>query len=168
MALGPVRRHHRFVGNSYSYVFGPTIALIVIGLLVLVLRWAFSSKKTSVVAAAAKSGSADEYGMLVPVASPASFIDGEMVYGLSYAPWLRQLVDDMNLAYVSSVRRLNRRQAYGVALRYFSLGNITFTDEVGTTIRDFKPAELSLDGGFSQKFSDRFSGGFSARHLSFG
>ena len=38
-----------------------------------------------------------------------------------------------------------------MALRYFSLGNITFTDEVGTTIRDF-PAELSLDGGFLQKF----------------
>ena len=67
------------MGNSYSYVFGPMMALIVIGLLVLVLRWAFSSKKTSVVAAAAKSGAADEYGMLVPVASPASFIDGEMV-----------------------------------------------------------------------------------------
>ena len=71
----------------------------------------------------------------------------------------------MNLAYVSSVRRLNKRQAFGVALRYFSLGNITFTDEVGTTIRDFQPAELSLDGGFSQKFSDRFSGGFSARFI---
>ena len=36
---------------------------------------------------------------------------------------------------------------------------------VGTTIRDFKPAELSLDGGFSQKFSERFSGGFSARFI---
>jgi hypothetical protein len=63
------------------------------------------------------------------------------------------------------VRRLNKRQAYGVALRYFSLGNITFTDEVGTTIRDFQPAELSLDGGFSQKFTDKFSGGFSARFI---
>ena len=94
-----------------------------------------------------------------------AFIEDEVEYGLSYAPWLRQLVDDMNLAYVSSVRRLNDRQAYGVALRYFSLGNITFTDDVGTTIRDFQPAELSLDGGFSQKFSDKFSGGFSARFI---
>jgi hypothetical protein len=94
-----------------------------------------------------------------------AFIEDEMEFGLSYAPWLRQLVDDMNLAYVSSVRRLNDRQAYGVALRYFSLGNITFTDDVGTTIRDFQPAELSLDGGFSQKFSDKFSGGFSARFI---
>ena len=70
---------------------------------------------------------------------------------------------DNNLAYVSSVRRLNNDKR-GVALRYFSLGNITFTDEVGTTIRDFQPAELSLDGGFSQKFTDKFSG-FSARFI---
>jgi hypothetical protein len=94
-----------------------------------------------------------------------AFTANEVEMSLSYAPWLRALVDDMNLAYVSSVRRLNNRQAYGVALRYFSLGNITFTDEVGSTIRDFQPAELSLDGGFSQKFSDRFSGGFSARFI---
>lgn len=94
-----------------------------------------------------------------------AFSENEAEMSLSYAPWLRALVDDMNLAYVSSVRRLNKRQAYGVALRYFSLGNITFTDEVGTTIRDFQPAELSLDGGFSQKFTDKFSGGFSARFI---
>ena len=94
-----------------------------------------------------------------------AFSENEVEMSLSYAPWLRALVDDMNLAYVSSVRRLNKRQAYGVALRYFSLGNITFTDEVGTTIRDFQPAELSLDGGFSQKFTDKFSGGFSARFI---
>ena len=94
-----------------------------------------------------------------------AFSENEVEMSLSYAPWLRALVDDMNLAYVSSVRRLNDRQAYGVALRYFSLGNITFTDEVGTTIRDFQPAELSLDGGFSQKFTDKFSGGFSARFI---
>ena len=94
-----------------------------------------------------------------------AFAPNEVEMSLSYAPWLRALVDDMNLAYVSSVRRLNKRQAFGVALRYFSLGNITFTDEVGTTIRDFKPAELSLDGGFSQKFTERFSGGFSARFI---
>lgn len=108
--------------------------------------------------------SPDAYSMHWNPAKMA-FIDGEVVYGLSYAPWLRQLVDDMNLAYVSSVRRLNDRQAYGVAMRYFSLGNITFTDDVGSMIRDFQPAELSLDGGFSQKFTDKFSGGFSARFI---
>ena len=55
------------------------IALVAIGVLVLILRWAFSARRTSVVAAAAKPGSADEYGMLTPIASPANYVDGEIV-----------------------------------------------------------------------------------------
>ena len=94
-----------------------------------------------------------------------AFSENELEMSLSYAPWLRALVDDMNLAYLTMVRKVNRRQAYGLALRYFSLGNITFTDEVGTTIRDFKPAELSLDAGFSQRFTDKFSGGVAGRFV---
>jgi hypothetical protein len=97
--------------------------------------------------------------------SKMAFSENELEVGLSYAPWLRALVDDMNLAYLTMVRKVNRKQAYGLALRYFSLGNITFTDEVGTTIRDFKPAELSLDAGFSQRFTDKFSGGVAGRFV---
>jgi hypothetical protein len=63
------------------------------------------------------------------------------------------------------VRKISPRQAFGGALRYFSLGNITFTDESGTTIRDFKPAEFSLDAGFSQRFTDRFGGGVTGRFI---
>ena len=97
--------------------------------------------------------------------SKMAFSENELEVSLSYAPWLRALVDDMNLAYLTMVRKINRKQAYGLALRYFSLGNITFTDEVGTTIRDFKPAELSLDAGFSQRFTDKFSGGVAGRFV---
>ena len=43
--------------------------------------------------------------------------------------------------------------------------NITFTDETGTTIRDFQPAEFSLDVGYSQKLSDRFSGGIAGQFI---
>tara|TARA_B110000285_G_scaffold232192_1_gene302676 strand:- start:669 stop:1937 length:1269 start_codon:yes stop_codon:yes gene_type:complete len=94
-----------------------------------------------------------------------AFNENEVEFSLSYAPWLRALVDDMNLAYLSGVKRLNKRQAWGAALRYFSLGNITFTDETGTTIRDFQPAEFSLDVGYSQKLSERFSGGIAGRFI---
>ena len=75
MAAG---RHHSGVNNSFSYLFGPLVAFFAIGVLVLVLRWAFSSRKTSVVAPAPKAGAQDEYGMLVAVASPATYIDGEI------------------------------------------------------------------------------------------
>lgn len=94
-----------------------------------------------------------------------AFSENEVEFSLSYAPWLRALVDDMNLAYLSGVKRINKRQAWGAALRYFSLGNITFTDESGTTIRDFQPAEFSLDVGYSQKLSDKFSGGIAGRFI---
>lgn len=64
--------------GSYSYAYGPLMGLLGIGILVLLLRWAFS-RGHSVVARTPRAGAADEYGMLVPVASPATFIEGEMV-----------------------------------------------------------------------------------------
>ena len=94
-----------------------------------------------------------------------AFAPNEVEMSLSYSPWFRVLVPDMNLAYLSSVRRLNKQQAFGWAFRYFDLGSITFTDEQGQELRVFDPYEMSLDGGFSQKFSDRFSGGFSSRFI---
>lgn len=79
VALGRNAGNDVPVGNSFSYAFGPLIAFVAIGVLVLILRWAFSSKRTSVVAAASKPGTADEYGMLTPIASPATYIDGEIL-----------------------------------------------------------------------------------------
>lgn len=72
-------QHDGYVSNSFSYLFGPIVAFLAIGVLVVVLRWAFNSRKTSVVAAAPTAGSQDEYGVLVPVASPPSYIDGEIL-----------------------------------------------------------------------------------------
>ncbi len=94
-----------------------------------------------------------------------AFAENEFEVTLSYSPWLRALVDDMNLAYVAGYRKLNDQQAVGAGIRFFSLGQITFTDETGTAIRDFKPAEFSLDAAFSQKLSNRFSGGIGARFI---
>lgn len=94
-----------------------------------------------------------------------SFAKNEFEVNLSYSPWLRALVDDMNLAFVSGYRKLNDQQAVGAAIRFFSLGSITFTDETGNAIRDFRPAEFSLDLAFSQKLSNRFSGGIGARFI---
>ena len=93
------------------------------------------------------------------------FAKNEFEASLSYSPWLRALVDDMNLAYLSGYKRLNDNQAVSGALRYFSLGEITFTDDVGTALRTFKPAEFSIDVGFAQRLSERFSGGIVAKFV---
>lgn len=63
--------------NAYSYVFGPLLAAVALGVLVLILRWAFS-RGSSVVAAPATPGRTDDYGLLVEAATPQSYIDGEM------------------------------------------------------------------------------------------
>ncbi|MHB1066071.1 MAG: hypothetical protein ACYC2Z_01380 [Candidatus Nanopelagicales bacterium] len=63
---------------STSFAFGPLVAVGLVGLFVLILRWAFR-RGTSVVAAAARPGPSDAYGLMVPVASPATYLDGEAV-----------------------------------------------------------------------------------------
>ncbi len=70
--------HDGGVGNSYSYIFGPIMAFAGLGILVLLLRWTFS-RGGSLVAAPARPGAPEEYGLLVPVAQPATYIEGEML-----------------------------------------------------------------------------------------
>jgi hypothetical protein len=64
--------------NSFSFAFGPFIAVLLVGLFALILRWAFS-RGSSVVAAAPRPGPDADYGLLVPVASPGSFVEGEIL-----------------------------------------------------------------------------------------
>ncbi len=97
--------------------------------------------------------------------SKIAFGEDDFQISLSYAPWLRDLVPDMNLAYLAMYGKLNKKQAIGGSLRYFSLGDITFTDENGQTIRTFNPNELALDFTFAQQLADQWSGGVSARYI---
>jgi len=94
-----------------------------------------------------------------------AFADKDMELSLSYSPWLRKLVRDMNLAYLSGYKKIGDNQAVGAALRYFSLGSIQFTDNNGTNLLLFKPTEFSLDGAYSIKLSKRFAGGLGARFI---
>jgi hypothetical protein len=96
-------------------------------------------------------------------AAKLAFASKKTGFGISYTPWLRALVPDINLAYVSFYTQPNKESAFGMSMRYFSLGNITFTDVVGNTIGQFRPNEFALDGAYSRKLGRRFSAGMSAR-----
>lgn len=74
----------RGVGTSFSYAVGPLMAFGGLGLLILLLRWTFR-RGVSVVAAPPRQGSTDDYGMLIPVATPPSYVEGEI--------WRRELED---------------------------------------------------------------------------
>jgi hypothetical protein len=64
--------------TSASFLVGPLIAFAMVGVLVLLLRWAFA-RGASVVARPASQGRVDEYGLLVSVAAPQNYIEAEMV-----------------------------------------------------------------------------------------
>lgn len=98
-------------------------------------------------------------------ASKLAFTENQMEFSMSYSPWLRSLVPDINLAYLSGYYKVDKNTTAGMALRYFSLGTITFTDQNGSVIRDYVPNEFSVDGAFARKLSDRFSMAMSARFI---
>ncbi len=97
--------------------------------------------------------------------SKLAFGDKPMEFSVSYSPWLRALVNDMSLSYISGYKKLDKNRAIGGSLRYFSLGSITFTGEDAQTIREFTPSEFALDLGLSQKLSKNFSVGFAGRFV---
>ncbi len=93
------------------------------------------------------------------------FMESDMGVGLSYSPWLRNLVDDINLAYLSGYKKLDDVQAISASLRYFSLGDIIFTSEFGTIEGQQSPNEFAIDLGYSRKLSDVFAGSVALRYI---
>jgi len=89
----------------------------------------------------------------------------DMSFDVSYSPWLRALVPDINLAYLGFYKKVGNRTAIGGSIRYFSLGDITFTDMSGNTIGNYNPNEFSLDVGASLKLSEYWSGGISFKFI---
>ena len=65
-------------GTSFSYALGPILAFAGLGVLILLLRWTFR-RGSSVVAAPPRRGAEQEYGLLVAVATPTTYIEGEIV-----------------------------------------------------------------------------------------
>ena len=94
-----------------------------------------------------------------------AFVDDDMGFSMSYVPWLRALVPDINLSYLAGYKKLNDNEAIGLELRYFSLGDITFTDIVGNTLGQYKPSEFALGTSYSRKLSDNFSLAISGRYI---
>lgn len=87
--------------------------------------------------------------------------------GISYTPWLRQLVSDMDLAYVSGFYRIGDYSALSGALRYFSLGEVGTGeyDEMGEPINTINPYEMAIDVAYSRMLSETFSAAVALRFI---
>jgi len=94
-----------------------------------------------------------------------AFIDKKFGFAMSYSPWLRQLVNDINLSYLAGFYKIDDRQTVAATLLYFSLGDITFTDEFCEDLGTYNPNEFSLDATYSRKFSEVISGAVAARFI---
>ncbi|MBI4930872.1 MAG: type IX secretion system outer membrane channel protein PorV [Bacteroidetes bacterium] len=97
--------------------------------------------------------------------SKYAFVKKQTGISISYTPWLRALVPDINLAYLSGYYKMKKNGTVAASLRYFSLGDITFTDIVGNTIGQFRPNEFAVDMGYGTKLGNHFSGGGAIRYI---
>ncbi len=85
------------------------------------------------------------------------FMESEAGFSLSYTPWLRKLVSDIDLAYLAGYYRFSEFSAVSSSLRYFSLGDITLMDQLGMPQGSAHPNEVMFDVAYSQKLSENFS-----------
>lgn len=108
--------------------------------------------------------SPDQYSGLWNVAKVA-FNQSKSGIGATYTPWLKDLVNDVYLASLSGYYKLDDQQAITGSVRYFSLGNITFTDNLGNDFGSFRPREFGVDVGYSRKLSDKSGVGIALKYI---
>jgi hypothetical protein len=75
------------------------------------------------------------------------------------------LVDDISLSYLSGYKKIGENQTIAASLRYFTLGNIDFTDESGNPTGSFKPNEFAIDVTYARILGEGFSGGLALRYI---
>ncbi|MDO3640749.1 type IX secretion system outer membrane channel protein PorV [Mucilaginibacter sp. L3T2-6] len=89
--------------------------------------------------------------------SKLAYLESNDNVSLSYSPWLRQLVPDISLSYLSYAHKLDERNTIGASLRYFNYGSIQLTDEGQNNQGTYTPNEFSLNTSFARKFGESFS-----------
>jgi hypothetical protein len=97
--------------------------------------------------------------------SKLAFLESNDALSVSYSPWLRHLVPDISLSYLSYAHKIDDRNTIGASLRYFNYGSIPFTDNNANDQGTYTPNEYSLDVSFARKFGDNFSLGLSMRYI---
>ena len=98
-------------------------------------------------------------------AAKLSFMEKQAGLTFTYSPWLREIVSDIKLMYLSGYYRLDERNTLGASLTYFSLGSIDFFDEGGLQTGTYKPNEFAFDVAYSMKLSENLSMSLTGRYI---
>lgn len=94
------------------------------------------------------------------------FAKSRTAIAATYTPWLKDLgLNDVYLASLAGYHQLDEEQAVSSSIRYFSLGNIQFTDFAGNDLQSFRPREFSWDIGYSRKLGTNLSLGVALRYI---
>ena len=126
------------------------------------------------IVADARSGALGDAGIAIsPDPNAVHFNDSKLVFadknvGISatYTPWLRALgLGDVYLAYLTGYYKPDNLQAFGMGLRYVSLGEINFTDINGESLGNGRPNEFEVKVSYSRKLSDKFAAGIGAKFI---
>ncbi len=95
-----------------------------------------------------------------------AFAEKNFAVSTTYTPWMRALgLMDVYLAYLSGYTRIDKRQAVGFSVRYFSLGEINFTGENGEPLGTDRPNEFEVSGGYARKLSPKLSASLAAKFI---
>lgn len=104
-------------------------------------------------------------GALYHNVAKLAYAPSDVGLSITYTPWLKELVSDIFIAQVAGYKKIDDLQSIGLSLRYFSLGNITFTDIGGAETGNYNPNEFAIDLGYARKLSDNFSTGITLKYV---
>jgi hypothetical protein len=122
----------------------------------------------------ARSGSMGDVGIATSTdanamhfnASKLAFAENDVSISATYTPWLRALdLQDVYLAYLSGYKQIDKISTVGLSLRYFSLGNIQFTDFNGMSLGSSRPNEFEIAGAYARQLSDNMALGVSLKFI---
>ncbi len=94
-----------------------------------------------------------------------AFKENQTSISLSYTPWFRSITNNTFVGEANFIQRFREKSAWGVSLKYFSLGKIQLTDAQGANIGTENPNEFALTGSYSMKLSNVFSLGVALKYI---
>lgn len=122
----------------------------------------------------ARFGAMGDVGIAMPAdpnsmhfnAANLTFAPKDFSISATFTPWLRALgLNDVFLAYISAYKQIDYFQTVGLSLRFFSLGQIQYTDDQGNPLQTVKPNEFELAFAYSRKLGKEFSVGFTPKYI---
>ena len=93
------------------------------------------------------------------------FAESNSAVSVNYNPWLRDIAPNIYMGVISGYKKLDDGQAIAASVRYFSLGDVQFTDFNGNLLQTYRPREFSIDLGYAKKLSEKMSFGITARYI---